>query len=392
MKKDSLWNYFALKFWNNQSYKIMKITFFLLFVAIFSMYAANGNSQNVRVSIQRDNSSLKSVLDDIEEQTEYLFIVHSNVDVDKNVTMKVNNETLSKVLGMLAKKAGVRYSLSQHHIILSDDIVEKKEVVQQKKLAGTVVDETGEPLIGVNVMVQNNGSGSVTDISGRFELNASAGDILTVSYVGYITQKIKITSLIESLKIVLKEDAQMLDEVVAIGYGTVKRKDITGSVASLDNAAIASVPVASPVEAMAGKLAGVKITTPEGNPDADVIIRVRGGGSITSDNTPLFIVDGFPVSSISDIPATDIESIDVLKDASSTAIYGSRGANGIVLVTTKSGKKGKISVNYNAYYSMRKVAKKMEVLDVYDYMKWQYELHSLRNIQEQFTDLFGSYD
>ena len=294
MKKDSLWNYFALKFWNNQSYKIMKITFFLLFVAIFSMYAANGNSQNVRVSIQRDNSSLKSVLDDIEEQTEYLFIVHSNVDVDKNVTMKVNNETLSKVLGMLAKKAGVRYSLSQHHIILSDDIVEKKEVVQQKKLAGTVVDETGEPLIGVNVMVQNNGSGSVTDISGRFELNASAGDILTVSYVGYITQKIKITSLIESLKIVLKEDAQMLDEVVAIGYGTVKRKDITGSVASLDNAAIASVPVASPVEAMAGKLAGVKITTPEGNPDADVIIRVRGGGSITSDNTPLFIVDGFP--------------------------------------------------------------------------------------------------
>ncbi|EEF88409.1 hypothetical protein BACCELL_03986, partial [Bacteroides cellulosilyticus DSM 14838] len=230
MKKDSLWNYFALKFWNNQSYKIMKITFFLLFVAIFSMYAANGNSQNVRVSIQRDNSSLKSVLDDIEEQTEYLFIVHSNVDVDKNVTMKVNNETLSKVLGMLAKKAGVRYSLSQHHIILSDDIVEKKEVVQQKKLAGTVVDETGEPLIGVNVMVQNNGSGSVTDISGRFELNASAGDILTVSYVGYITQKIKITSLIESLKIVLKEDAQMLDEVVAIGYGTVKRKDITGSV------------------------------------------------------------------------------------------------------------------------------------------------------------------
>ena len=285
----------------------MKITFFLLFVAIFSMYAANGNSQNVRVSIQRDNSSLKSVLDDIEEQTEYLFIVHSNVDVDKNVTMKVNNETLSKVLGMLAKKAGVRYSLSQHHIILSDDIVEKKEVVQQKKLAGTVVDETGEPLIGVNVMVQNNGSGSVTDISGRFELNASAGDILTVSYVGYITQKIKITSLIESLKIVLKEDAQMLDEVVAIGYGTVKRKDITGSVASLDNAAIASVPVASPVEAMAGKLAGVKITTPEGNPDADVIIRVRGGGSITSDNTPLFIVDGFPVSSISDIPATDIE-------------------------------------------------------------------------------------
>ena len=361
MKKDSLWNYFALKFWNNQSYKIMKITFFLLFVAIFSMYAANGNSQNVRVSIQRDNSSLKSVLDDIEEQTEYLFIVHSNVDVDKNVTMKVNNETLSKVLGMLAKKAGVRYSLSQHHIILSDDIVEKKEVVQQKKLAGTVVDETGEPLIGVNVMVQNNGSGSVTDISGRFELNASAGDILTVSYVGYITQKIKITSLIESLKIVLKEDAQMLDEVVAIGYGTVKRKDITGSVASLDNAAIASVPVASPVEAMAGKLAGVKITTPEGNPDADVIIRVRGGGSITQSNEPLFIVDGFQVSNINDIPPTDIESIDVLKDASAAAIYGTRGANGVILITTKNGQReSRTAANYSGYMSLSKFGKTLD--------------------------------
>lgn len=166
----------------------------------------------------------------------------------------------------------------------------------------------------------------------------------------------------------LQEDTHMLDEVVAIGYGTVKRKDITGSVVSLDNAKIASVPVNSPVEAMAGKLAGVKVTIPEGNPDADVIIRVGGGGSITSDNSPLFIVDGFPVNSISDIPATDIESIDVLKDASSTAIYGSRGSNGIVLVTTKSGQKGKVSVNYNAYYSMRKAASKMDVLSVYDYM------------------------
>lgn len=392
MKKDSLWNDFALKFTNKQSIKIMKITLVLLFVSVFSLYAVEGSSQNVKVSIQRDNSSLKSILDDIERQTEYLFIVHSNVDVRKSVTVKVNNEALSEVLGMLARKAGIRYSLSRHHIILSGDAGEAYGVAQQKKITGTVADEAGEPLIGVNVMLQDGGNGTVTDASGRFELTASSGDVLTVSYIGYVTQKLKVSSSGAVLKIVLKEDAQMLDEVVAIGYGTVKRKDITGSVASLDNAALASVPVNSPVEAMAGKLAGVKITTPEGNPDADVIIRVRGGGSITSDNSPLFIVDGFPVSSISDIPASDIESIDVLKDASSTAIYGSRGANGIVLVTTKSGKQGKVSVNYNAYYSMRKVAKKMDVLNVADYMKWQYELHSLRNIQEQFTDLFGSYD
>lgn len=184
----------------------------------------------------------------------------------------------------------------------------------------------------------------------------------------------------------------MLDEVVAIGYGSVKRKDITGSVASMDNSILSSVPVNSPAQAMAGKLAGVKVTMPEGNPDAEIIIRVRGGGSITSDNTPLYIVDGFPVSSISDIPSSDIETIDVLKDASSTAIYGSRGANGIVLITTKSGKQGKVTVNYNAYYSTSKVAKKMDVLNVYDYLNWQYELHGLRNVTSEFVDLFGTYD
>lgn len=161
-----------------------------------------------------------------------------------------------------------------------------------------------------------------------------------------------VTASSSNLVISLIEDANLLNEVVAIGYGSVKRKDVTGSVSSVGNADLVAVPVASPVEAMQGKLAGVRVTLPEGNPDAEIIVRVRGGGSITRDNTPLFyIVDGFPVSSISDIPASDIETIDVLKDASSTAIYGSRGSNGIILVTTKSGKAGKVVVNYNAYIS-----------------------------------------
>lgn len=200
----------------------------------------------------------------------------------------------------------------------------------------------------------------------------------------------------EPLKITLREDAQSLEEVVVIGYGSVKKKDITGSVATVDADALVAVPVASAVEALQGKLAGVQITTTEGSPDAEMKIRVRGGGSITQSNDPLYIVDGFPVDNISDIPTTDIEDITVLKDASSTAIYGSRGANGVIIVTTKSGQEGKINVNYNAYISVKKLADKLDVLNAPDYAKWQYELALLgANSQEpnpsSFTKFFGNW-
>ena len=258
-------------------------------------------------------------------------------------------------------------------------------------IKGKVTDSSGEALVGVNILVQGSTkNGTITDIDGNFTINTPTGSTLVLSYIGYVSQKVKVNS--PSLKIVLQEDSKMLDEVVAIGYGTMKRKDITGSVGSVGNQDLVAVPVASPVEAMQGKLAGVRVTTPEGNPDAEIIVRVRGGGSITRDNTPLYIVDGFPVSSISDIPTADIESIDVLKDASSTAIYGSRGSNGIVLVTTKSGKAGKVQVNYNAYIGMKKAATKINTLGIEDYLKWQYENFALGSDLSKFTDLIGTWD
>lgn len=262
---------------------------------------------------------------------------------------------------------------------------------QNVNFSGTVTDESGQPVIGASVRVPGSSTGTVTDIDGKFSLNVSKGAKLEVSYVGYKPQTVTATS--GQMNITLTEDANMLDEVVAIGYGTVKRRDVTGSVSSVGNSELVAVPVASPVEAMQGKLAGVRVTLPEGNPDAEVIIRVRGGGSITRDNTPLYIVDGFPVSSISDIPTSDIESIDVLKDASSTAIYGSRGANGIVLVTTKSGKTGRVQVNYNAYVGWKKAADKADVLGTEDYLKWQYEnsLLSTGANQGKYQKVFGSW-
>jgi TonB-linked SusC/RagA family outer membrane protein len=265
---------------------------------------------------------------------------------------------------------------------------------QVKGVRGIVKDATGEPLIGVNVLVKGTTNGTITGIDGDYSLtNVKASDVLVVSYIGYLTQEVKVANQ-STINVTLKEDTKTLDEVVVIGYGSVKKKDLTGSVATVSSETLTAVPVASATEALQGKMAGVQITTTEGSPDAEMKIRVRGGGSITGDNTPLFIVDGFPVESISDIPASDIEDMTVLKDASSTAIYGSRGANGVILVTTKSGKEGKVKVSYNAYYSFKKIAKTLDVLSSSDYAKWQYELALLKNNgkpNSAFTSYFGNY-
>lgn len=264
---------------------------------------------------------------------------------------------------------------------------------QNVTVKGTVTDKTGETVIGASVVQKGNTSnGTITDIDGNFSLSVPSNATLIISYVGMTTQEVAVKGQ-RTINVVLADDAQALEEVVVIGYGTVKRKDLTGSVATVSSDVLAAVPVASATEALTGKMAGVQITTTEGSPDAEMKIRVRGGGSITGDNTPLFIVDGFPVESISDIPASDIEDITVLKDASSTAIYGSRGANGVILVTTKSGKEGKVKVSYNAYYSWKKIARKMDVLSPKDYAKWQYELALLNNEKDisSYTDYFGNY-
>ena len=261
-------------------------------------------------------------------------------------------------------------------------------------ITGSVKDNTGEPVIGATVVEQGvTNNGTVTDIDGNFTIKLkSKSNKLGVSYVGMKPQVVNVSGK-KSVSITLEDDATNLNDVVVIGYGAVKKKDITGSVATVNSKALTEVPVASATEALTGKMAGVQVTTTEGSPDAEVKIRVRGGGSITQSNDPLYIVDGFPVETISDIPATDIEDITVLKDASSTAIYGSRGANGVILVTTKSGKSGKVNVSYNAYYSWKTIAKKFDVLDTYDYAKWQYELALLKNENDlsSYTQYFGEY-
>nr|WP_303110442.1 TonB-dependent receptor [uncultured Prevotella sp.] len=262
----------------------------------------------------------------------------------------------------------------------------------QTVIKGNVTDNTGEPIIGASVIEQGTNTGGVTDLDGNFTITLTGNSKkLKISYVGMKPQLVNVAGK-STINVKLEDDSNSLNDVVVIGYGAVKKKDLTGAVATVDNKALTQVPVASASEALTGKMPGVQITTTEGSPDADVKIRVRGGGSITQSNDPLYIVDGFPVETISDIPASDIEDITVLKDASSTAIYGSRGANGVILVTTKGGKEGKTSVSYNAYYSWKKIAKKLDVLGARDYTEWQYELANLLDKTDNYEKYFGSYD
>ncbi len=265
---------------------------------------------------------------------------------------------------------------------------------QNVTVKGKVTDAgSGEELPGVNVIVKGTTNGTITSADGTYSLQVPSGSVLQFSFIGFKAQEVLFTGQTE-VNVALEMETTELDEVVAIGYGTVKKRDITGSVASVGGEALAAIPVASAEQAITGKLAGVQVTATEGSPDAEIRIRVRGGGSITQDNSPLFIVDGFPVNTISDIAPSDIQTIDVLKDASSTAIYGSRGANGVIIVTTKSGTAGKTTVSYNAYYGVKKMAKTLDVLDVPDYMKWQYEYAVLDNDDgnlESYEDYFGAY-
>ena len=243
----------------------------------------------------------------------------------------------------------------------------------QKTVTGTVKDASGEPMIGVTIST-GKGTGTVTDVDGKFTLqNVSPSTTLSVSYVGYKPQTLKVGGG-NSLNIVLQEDNTTLEDVVVIGYGTMKRKDLTGSVASVTGDKLAANPVATVAEALQGQLPGVNVISQDGRPGGEMSIRIRGGGSITQSNEPLYVVDGVQVSSIDDIPADNIESIDVLKDAASTAIYGARGANGVILITTKGAKEGKAKVKYNMYYQIKAQPKFLDVQDAYDHVlyNWGY--------------------
>ncbi len=242
---------------------------------------------------------------------------------------------------------------------------------QKHKVTGVVQDASGEPLIGVTVAVNGSSTGTVTDIDGNFSLDVPSNATLTFSYVGYLSQKTVVGNQ-SSLNIVLEEDRQQIDEVVVVGYGVQRKSDVTGALTRVGAKELNSKPVNNAFEALQGKAAGVDITTSE-RPGTVGSIMIRGTRSISAGQGPLYVVDGVPLQAggIETLNPRDIESIDILKDASSTAIYGSRGANGVVLVTTKRGQEGKMQVSYNGSLTFEKIVDKSPGMKASDYITWR---------------------
>jgi TonB-dependent SusC/RagA subfamily outer membrane receptor len=246
---------------------------------------------------------------------------------------------------------------------------------QSFSITGRVVGAENQlPITGVSVTIKGIRGGTTTDANGNFKLDAkSSTATLVFSHAGYESSEQPVNNR-AVINVSLAANAKSLDDVVVIGYSSVKRKDLTGSVSSVSAKQLKDYPLASAADAIQGRLAGVQVTSAEGAPGSDVIVRVRGGGSITQDNSPLYIVDGVQVeNALSVLSPQDIASVDVLKDASTTAIYGARGANGVVIITTKSGKSGKTLVSYNGAFGFRQLSKFQDVLNPYDFVLWQYE-------------------
>lgn len=342
----------------------MKLTAVIFLISTFSLLAGGTYSQNTRISLNLENVQIKDVLQKIESNTEYFFIYNNQfVDVDKAISITADNQKVIDVLNKLFIDQQVEFQVTDRKIVIAPSFFDN--VQQQKTVSGKVTDSSGASIPGVSVVVKGTTNGSITDGNGNFTIsNIPENATLQFSFVGMKGQEVAIGNK-TSINVVMEEEAIGIEEVVAIGYGTMRKSDVTGSVASVNSSSIMDRPVVSAAQAIAGQISGVQIQQISGMPGAEgMAIRIRGTGSITQSNEPLYVVDGYPMegSAFRLISPSNIESIEVLKDASSTAIYGSRGANGVVIITTKKGK-GKPSVTVNMYAGFQQPEKYFDMMN-----------------------------
>lgn len=338
----------------------------LLFITALSSIGLFSYAQHQQVRLTGSNVTLKTAFKQIEQQTK-LFVDYNTQEVnDSRVLTKLpKNSNVKEVMEQLLEGSGCSITFSNGHIIINK---QARTVSSTKKISGVVKDETGEPVIGANVVVKGTTNGTVTDMNGRYSLEVPEGGVLQISYIGYNTQEVKVGSG-DVVNVSLREDSEALDEVVVIGYGTVKKSDLTGAVGSVQMKDVSQVGITSADRALQGQIAGVQVNARTGQPGESMMIRVRGSNSLAGGNEPLYVIDGMPVEKMnSDINPEDILSMEVLKDASSTAIYGSRGANGVVMITTKRGRTGDTVLEYNGYVGVSSLRKKLDLLGKDDYI------------------------
>ncbi len=343
--------------WNVKTHKsalpkipvIMKSLFYAYLLGSASLaYASNTYAQTTMVSINMKNQTVKEVLKEIENTTEYSFFYNNrHVDLGRKVSVDVSNGDIFEVLDNVFRGTNVSYSVKDKSIVFSLKEQSSAASQQDKKITGTVIDASGMPIIGANIMVKGTTNGTITDMDGKFVLNVPDGAVLQISYIGYTNQEIKVGNKSE-LSITLKEDTETLDEVVVVGYGSTTKRAMVASVSSVKTDELGNLPVSNVSQGMAGRAAGLIVQGSGGGINKVPQISIRGG------STPLVVIDGV-IRDYDDfvlLSPDDIEALSVLKDASATAVYGSRAANGILQVTTKKGKEGKPHINYSFNYSL----------------------------------------
>ena len=341
-----------------------------------------------QITFRVSNKSIKQAIGLIESKADYSFFYSDELDdLNNKISLSVNNEEIHSVLQKLFRNTRITYRIEDgKQVVLSkkkDNQPSSKS--KEKEVRGIITDKTGEPLIGVSVTVKGTGKGTVTDMNGKWSLSVSEGSVLNFSYIGYSAETVKVGKN-NSYNISLSEDNQILDEVVVIGYGSMKRKDITTAVSVVSTADIDERPIIDAAQALQGKAAGIQVVQPSGAPGEGMSIRVRGATSVQASNEPLYIVDGMPNDNISSLSPADIESMQVLKDASSAAIYGARAANGVVLITTKRGKVGNPQVKFSAYVGLSQLGKKIDALNTEEYKDLMKELKKYSNVAPTIPD------
>ncbi|WP_319501290.1 TonB-dependent receptor [uncultured Draconibacterium sp.] len=352
----------------------MKLTFILVLAGLVT-YANNSYSQATKLSMKMDQVTILEIFNEIESQSEFKIAYNSTkLDVNRKVDIDAKKQTVDKILDEVLVDQGLQYQIIDRYIVITDKVSDAvlSRDVQQKTVSGTVTNSAGETLPGVTVMVKGTSAGIVTDTDGNYSLVIPEnGKILVFSYVGMLTQEVEIGNQ-SVINIVLKEDVIGIEEVIAVGYATQRKVNLTGSVAQVDAEKIGSRPITQTSSALQGLAPGVVVTQNLGSPGNDAsTIRIRGRGSISSDNAPLILVDGIQVSNINDVNPEDIANMSVLKDAASASIYGARAANGVILITTKRGSKGKFSVNADISYGVQMPTMLPDMVDVKSQMLYE---------------------
>lgn len=361
----------------------MKLSTLFILATLFSMKANDSYGQRTKVTLDMNNVTVGHVIDEIENSTEFEFVyIIDDVDLKRKVSIRAKNVKIATILERIFKNTETTFNLNDRRVYLvkrNEPVVSspKEEAssqpIQQSSISGIIKDENGAPLPGASIVEKGTTNGTQSDFDGNFSIEVEDENaILVISYIGFATKEVSVNGETQ-LTVTLLEDAAGLEEVVVVGYGTLNKANVTSAISNIKSESFEDIPVTSIEQGIAGQLAGVEITQNSGQPGQANNVNIRGIGTITAGSQPLIVLDGLPLSqstSLSTINPNDIASVEILKDAASAAIYGSRGSNGVVIITTKKGQSGKVQFSYNTYVGFQQVAKKLDLMNAAEHAIW----------------------